>query len=423
MQDKHKVKSILYIAYHYPPIQGSSGVHRSLAFTRYLVENEWDTRVLTGSLKGYENWSSQQLKFIPERIKVIRAFCRNSVKLFGYKGKHFAWMVLPDPWQSWILSGFIRGLVSILKKRPDAIVSTYPIASAHLIAYLLHKVSGVPWIADFRDPMAQADYPSDANKKKIFLWIERKAVKHCKFVMLTAPGAIDFYQSKFPAVAKDFWQLIPNGFDQEILDQVRANNTAKSKSASAVKPIILLHSGIIYPSERDPQVLFSALAELKLEGVFNHHKLQVRMRASGYEANYQANIRALQIEDLVQFLPAIPYQQALNEMLNVDALLLLQAANCNYQIPAKAYEYIYAQKPILALTPLEGDTGKLLNVLGMSCIAPLDNKDKIKQAIKTFLHKLTTDDFTYLDPQGLHSYSRQYHAKTFERLLTQACEE
>lgn len=423
MKDPQKVKSILYIAYHYPPIQGSSGVHRSLAFTRYLAENEWDTRVLTGSLKGYENWSLQQMKFIPERIKVIRAFCRNSVKLFGYKGKHFAWMVLPDQWQTWILSGFIRGLVAILRKRPDAIVSTYPIASAHLIAYLLHKVSGVPWIADFRDPMAQANYPRDGNKKKIFMWIERKAVKHCKFVMLTAPGAIDFYQNKFPGVAKDFWQLIPNGFDQEILDQVKADNKQQAKPASEPQSITLLHSGIIYPLERDPQAFFSALAELKLEGAFNRRKLEIRLRASGYDVNYQASIRALQIDDMVQFLPAIPYQAALTEMLNVDGLLLLQAQNCNYQIPAKAYEYIYAQKPILALTPAEGDTGKLLSELGMSCIAPLDHKDKIKQAIKTFLHKLSTNDFTYLDQQDLHNYSRQYHAKTFERLLTQACGE
>jgi hypothetical protein len=426
MANVGKVKSAIYIAYHYPPIQGSSGVHRTLAFTRHLVENKWDVRVLTGSLKGYENWSPQQMKYIPDRVKVMRAFCRDSVKLFGYKGKHFAWMTLPDQWQSWMVSGFVRGLFSMMHNRSDVIVSTYPIASAHIIAYLLHKFTGVSWVADFRDPMAQADYPSSPSKKKIFEWIEKKAIKHCKFVILTAPGAKDFYQSKFPQVAEEFWQLIPNGFDQVILEQVKANASSNTNTEDldqvSLSKVVLLHSGVIYPSERDPKALFTALAELKLAGLVSRQTLEVRLRATGHDATYAALINTLDIADIVKLAPAISYQGALQEMLNVDGLLLLQAENCNYQIPAKAYEYIYARKPILALTPIEGDTGQLLARLNISCIAPLDNKDLIKQTVKIFLDKLSANDFSYLDEQVLQQYSRQYQAKAFEQLLNQACE-
>ena len=137
---------------------------------------------------------------------------------------------------------------------------------------------------------------------------------------------------------------------------------------------VLLHSGVIYPSERDPGQLFIALAELKQGSLVNGERLQVRLRATGHDQLYQQQIEQLDIGDMVKLEPSIPYMQALEEMLSVDGLLLLQADNCNYQIPAKAYEYIRAQKPVLALTPRDGDTGLLLLDAGVADIAALDDK-------------------------------------------------
>lgn len=421
MAKKPNYKAVLYIAYHYPPVLGSSGVHRTLAFTRHLNDNGWDTSVLTASLKGYDNWSQEQFKFIPDGINVIRAFCRNTSKHFSFKGKYLSWMALPDNWQSWIVGGVISGLNTIRKNRPDVIVSTYPIASAHIIAYVLHKLTGVPWVADLRDPMAQDDYPSDPRKKKIFEWIERKAVKHCSNVILTAPGAVDFYRSKFPQVDKDFWQLVPNGFDQTLFENLMPDELVAGPSAKASHKLVLLHSGVIYPSERDPSSLFAALAELKTAGVIDEGNFELRLRATGHDANYQPVLKTLGIDSLVKLEPPIPYQAALNEMLDVDALLLLQAENCNYQIPAKAYEYIRVQKPILALTPEEGDTGKLLLKTGTAWLAPLDDKAKIVQAMSDFLVKVRTSEFTPLSDDDANRYSRQHHAIGFEELLLSAC--
>lgn len=411
-----KNKNILYVAYHFPPILGSSGVHRTLAFTRYLQEQGWQTRVLTSSLTAYDHWEEEQLKFIPEKVKVIRAFARNTAKHFSFKGKYISWMALPDNWQSWIIGGLISGLKQIYLQRPDIIVSTYPIASAHIIAYLLHKVTGIPWIADFRDPMAQADYPSEIRKKRVFEWIEKKTVKHCKHVILTAPGAIKFYKKKFPQVEPDFWQLIPNGFDQTFFDSVEVAPATEKSSK-----ITLLHSGVIYPWERDPSALFLAIAELKQKGLLLEDNFQLLLRATGHDQLYQEKLAALQITDVVKLKPPIPYKSALKEMLEVDGLLLLQADNCDYQIPAKAYEYIRAQKPILALTSESGDTGQLLKSMGLACITPLDDKEKIKLALVDYLNKLENNDFSHLSETEMFRYSRQFHAIAFEKLLTKYC--
>ena len=90
------LKNALYIAYHYPPILGSSGVHRTLAFTRHLQEQGWQTSVLTASLKAYERWKLIKISLSPQNINVIRAFARNTAKHLSYKGKYVSWMALPD---------------------------------------------------------------------------------------------------------------------------------------------------------------------------------------------------------------------------------------------------------------------------------------------------------------------------------------
>ena len=410
--------SVLYIAYHYPPVLGSSGVHRTLAFTRHLLDHDWRVRVLTVSLKAYQRWSEEQLSFIPQQVEVIRAYARNVAKHFTIKGKYWSGMALPDNWQSWIIGGVLSGLKAIVKERPTVLVSTYPIASAHLIGYILHKITGIPWVADLRDPMAQDDYPKDRKAKKIFQWLEKKIVNHCAAAIVTTPGAKQLYVDRYPDTKEGFWHIVPNGYDAKLFDEL----ADKPEQGTAPPPsnshkAIVLHSGIIYPYERDPSQFFQALAELKASNQISADVLEVRLRASGHEQQFSTQVTALGIDDIVVFAPTIPYQQALDEMMSVDGLLILQAANCNYQIPAKAYEYIRVQKPVLALTPTEGDTGQLLAEAGNSYIAPLDDKDAIKTAILDVVAAIQQQSFAPMTTAKLASYSRQQQAHHFEEIL------
>lgn len=403
--------SVLYIAFHYPPIIGSSGVHRTLAFTRYLNEHNWDTTVLTSSLKAYEMWSKEQFDFIPKGVKVIRAFGRSTAKDLSFKGKYLSWMALPDNWQSWIFGGVISGFIAIKKNRPKVIVSTYPIASAHIIAYILHKLTDVPWVADLRDPMAQENYPSDPRKKKIFHWIERKIIKHCKNAIVTTSGTLQLYRERFPAVPSSFWQLVSNGYDKKMFNELTISEKVEKDK------ITLLHSGLIYPSERDPLPLFQALARLKEQGKINTQKFELRLRATGHDAVYAPILEELNISDIVTLQPAVPFKQALDEMVSVDCLLLLQAANCDYQIPAKAYEYLKANKPVLALTTKEGDTGQLMARSPKTTIARLDDEREIFTALSTFIEEVKFGDYESLSEAEIESYSRQSQANIFEEIL------
>ena len=104
-------------------------------------------------------------------------------------------------------------------------------------------------------------------------------------------------------------------------------------------------SGLVYPSERDPTQLFAALRRLANTGRLHLGKLKVRFRASGHDAMLRALARDHQLDERIELLPPVPDREALEEMVRADGLLLLQAANCNEQIPAKLYEYLRAGRP------------------------------------------------------------------------------
>ncbi|WP_306519011.1 glycosyltransferase [Rheinheimera sp.] len=414
-------KSLLYIAYHFPPIQVSSGVHRTLAFSRYLAEHDWDVTVLTVDSKAYQQINKAQQDFIPANINVVRAYARDTARHFTIKGRYLGWMALPDRWQSWILGGVISGLKQIRKHKPAVILSTYPIASAHIIGYLLHKISGIPWVADLRDPMLQQGYPSNPAQRKIFAWIEQKIVKHCQKVLLTSPGAVALYRERYPHSSADFWQLIPNGYDSAMFEALPVE-LQQPKVSQPDKPLVMLHSGTIYPSERDPAALFQALAELKQQDAQFAQKFQLILRATGHDDLFAPQLLKWQINDIVQLAPSVGYLAALTEMFEVDALLLLQAANCNYQTPAKAYEYLRARRPVLALTPAESDTAALVQKSGVATIAPLDDVTQIKTALLNLLEKASQQQLQYLSDDEMQLHSRQFQAAQLETLLGKIAE-
>ncbi len=401
------VKKALLIAYHFPPVQVSSGLQRTLAFCKYLRGRGWESVILSASPRAYEKTSEDQLKDIPEGMTVKRAFALDTAKHLSVKGRYSNLMALPDRWASWWIGGVIAGLWAIWKHRPKVIWSTYPIATAHLIGLTLHRLTGIPWVADFRDSMTEDSYPREPLRRKVFLWIERKAVKHCTKAVFTTPGAVRMYRERYPEIPEDRWALIANGYNDEIIAEVEPETHGQQQRQPAA-PLVLVHSGVIYPSERDPSALFQALSELKQAGDISKQRLQILFRASGHDSLFEPMLREWGIDDLVQLKPSIPYRQALKEMFAADGLLVLQAANCNHQIPAKIYEYFRARKPILALTDITGDTAATLLEAGLDDIAALDNPEQIKSRLLAFLSAIAEGEATLPSDEVVTKYSREY---------------
>jgi hypothetical protein len=182
---------------------------------------------------------------------------------------------------------------------------------------------------------------------------------------------------------------LENGYDEDSFMAAEADLAARSPANRGVlQPgaVTLLHSGIVYPSERDPSALLEAVRRLHDAERVTPQRLRLRFRA----AVHDATIRQLAVDrgvgDYVDLLPPVPYAQALVEMLRADGLLVMQASNCNEQVPAKIYEYMRARRPIVALTDPKGDTAQVLREVGVTRIAPLDAAPAIADMLDDFLH-------------------------------------
>jgi glycosyltransferase involved in cell wall biosynthesis len=370
------------IAYHFPPLAGSSGIQRSLRFVQHLPALGWQPLVLTASVQAYEKTSNDLLADVPAGTVVRRAFALDTARHLTIKGRYMGWMARPDRWISWKFDGIRQGRKMIAEFKPDVIWSTYPIATAHVIASALYRHSGIPWVADFRDPMAQEGYPADPVTRQSFVRIETDAAAHAARCVFTTPGAAQDYRERYPAATSRI-VVLENGYDEDSF--AVAEQSATYRTPLPGKPLVLLHSGIVYPSERDPTQLFVALQRLRDAGAIASDDLRIRFRASVHDELLQSLAAKFGVQDFVELCPSIPYREALAEMLSVDALLVMQASNCNAQIPAKIYEYLRAGRPIIGLTDPAGDTAGVLRGAGLAAIARLDSVDEIAALLPIFL--------------------------------------
>src|SRR6267378_3224372 len=412
------MKTALIVAFHFPPLGGGSGILRILKFCRFLSEFAWQPVVLTANDRAYERIDVTLLKEIPSDVPVFRAFSLDTQKHLSVKGRYLRWMALPDRWASWLPAAIMTGVHLIRKKRVDVIVTTYPIASAVLIGLVLHKLTGRPWVVDFRDSMTEEEYPRDPLTRKVCRWIEKKAVQHAGRLIFTAQSTIAMYLKRYPWLSAQKCLLIPNGYDEEDFESLVLPQPAKNDSPC----IRLLHLGVIYPSERDPRPFFRAIARLKKQGRINATELKIALRASGSETYYSRILQELGINDIVQLLPPIPYPEALREAASSDGLLLLQASNCDHQIPAKAYEYLRLQRPILALTTQTGDTAALLRETGGASIIDLADEDAIFRNLPDFLTAVRTGRHQTADRERVRRYSRRNQAAMLAQSLTELTE-
>lgn len=422
--DQDSVNRALLIAYHYPPVQISSGVQRTLAFSQNLPATGWQPLVLTAHPRAYETTNEGQLQDVPTEAVVARAQAWDTARHLSISGRYFDVMALPDRWSSWWLGAVMVGWRLIRRHRPAVIFSTYPIATAHLIGLTLHHLTGLPWIADFRDSMTEEGYPRESRRRQFFLWLEKKTIHACTKAIFTTPGAIRMYRERYPEIPPDRWQMIPNGYNEDIFIDVERELSAEgfsSQKEDALMPqgkkLTLVHSGVLYPSERDPRAFFAALAKLKRQAAVSAENLTIILRASGHDALFQPMLVEQGIDDIVTLQPAIDYRAALAEMLRADGLLIFQASNCNHQIPAKLYEYFRAQKPVMALTDASGDTAVTMREAGLNCIAALNQQEDIAENLRQFLQQIQLGHAEIADLRVAEKYSRHAGAVTLSRLF------
>jgi hypothetical protein len=223
------------------------------------------------------------------------------------------------------------------------------------------------------------------------------------------------YRRRYGEAAAKRFALIENGYDESSFAAIE--NDEKVHEPLNPGRITLLHSGIVYPSERDPTALFKVLGELRRQKVLVPERFCLRFRAAVHEDLLRGLADLENVHDIVDIAPPIPYGESLLEMLRADGLVVMQGANCNEQIPAKVYEYLRSGRPVLGLTDPSGDTATLLSAIGCDCIGALENVDALHRALVKFTTAVERGNAATPGQAVVAGASRQSRAQQLAVLL------
>lgn len=396
-------KKVLMIAFHFPPQAGSSGILRTLNFAKNLPANGWTPIILSANPRAYEECRDDLVKSIPKEIRVIRAFALDAARHLGIMRKYPSILALPDRWSTWWFGGVVAGLKEIKKAKPAVIWSTYPITSAHLIGATLARLSGLPWVADFRDPMINGDYPSAPLQRRSWQWLEALVMRSATRCIFTTERAAELYRERYPTAA-DRCMVIENGYDEEAFVE-----NVPLRTGVGENQILMLHSGIIYPRDRDPSAFFAAVASLIESGRLERGRLKIRFRAPYHDEEVAALASNFGLGDIVDIAPPIPYREAIGEMMGANLLLVFQGRHFNSQIPAKIYEYLRSGVPLLGLVDRSGDTATQLTKFQGVQLAQIDSTKDILNSIEKWIcqnDRLEIDTQKKINQDAVKSFSR-----------------
>src|SRR5262249_51728085 len=155
----------------------------------------WQPMVLTARPSAFPTVSDDREADSHPGVVVARAFALDSARHLAVGGRYVSWTAVPDQWITWLVSAIPTGLRLIRRHRPAVLWSTYPIATAHVIGLALHRLTGFPWVADFRDPMTEVDietnrrWPADPKIWRARCWIERSALREASACVFVSPSS------------------------------------------------------------------------------------------------------------------------------------------------------------------------------------------------------------------------------------------
>ena len=433
------MRRVLIITYYWPP-SGGSGVQRWLKMSKYLPENGWQPVIYTAEDAEYpvEDPSLEQdvapeaevvrrpivepytfyKKFLGMKKgeKVKAGFINEGTKKSGWKENLSLWLrgnfFIPDA-RCWWIRPSVRYLKKYLKEHPvDAMVSTGPPHSMHLIARALHKKFDIPWVADFRDPWTDIDFYKDL---KLTRCSDRKHHRLERQVLTEATRVVtigwDCAKGLENHGAKDV-AVITNGydFDNSVVETHGRASQQEYQQEHETLPFTMSHIGII-GENRNPEMFWQSIAELDLP---------IRIRLIGQVDNSVVeSIRRHNIEKYVEIIPYIPHNQVIAEQQKSDVLLLFvnNTPNAKGILTGKIFEYMASGRPILCIGPEDGDSARILAETQTGITVDFNDKEKMKSVILDLMAKHQDNQFVTNDIKAVEKYSRRNLTKEFVKIL------
>ena len=370
---------ILLVSMYFPPA-GGGGVQRPLKLATHLPELGVETHVLT---PDDPRWLHHDDAPIPEKAIVHR------VRYLGPSGRKLAEdlhgvtglrrgfvharalgrrLLVPDENVTWNLTADRAAIKLVKREGIDVVITTSPPASVHLVGAIAKRATGVPWVADLRDSLVA--HPHRRAESRLVRAKEWTVERVAGLVARRADGIVAVSE----AIADETRALAPrgpvttiaNGSDFDDFDGLDYRRGERFR---------ITHTGSFF-GKRDPRPFLSALAKSGLD---------VEARFVGdFRSADRAWARDRRLDDRLSLLPYAPRREALKLQRDSDALLLLipeASGRGKGVLSGKVFEYLAAERPILALVPPDGAAAELIRETGAGVVVAPEDVDGIASAL------------------------------------------
>ena len=305
----------------------------------------------------------------------------------------------PDPRCFWRRPS-VRYLVKRLKEEPvDCIITTGPPHSMHLIGKDLHRKTGIPWMADFRDPWTGFYYfkhlkmlPFTVKRHKR---AEQAVVSEADIVTVVSPQM----RREFLPLNPKKVEVIPNGYDE-------SDFAVEAKRFDG--KFTITHTGL-FTRDANPDRLWQALAEIVAENEAFAQALNIVLVGQTDNA-IKRSVEEAGLLPFCRFVPYVPHLEAVAYQKGANLLLLTLKKEPESKgiITGKLFEYLAAGKPILAIGPVEGDLSEILTECNGGTMHEFEDFEGIKRTILLYFRSFGCDkEWEDSRPQAIAAYSRQ----------------
>lgn len=366
------MQKILVIAYYWPPA-GGPGVQRWLKFTKYLTEFGFSPIVYVPENPSYPIIDEKLVGEVPKGVKILKQpikepyawaslLSKRKTKTISsgiikeknpsFMEKLLLWIrgnfFIPDARRLWVRPSMEYLAKVIADEGIKTVITTGPPHSLHLIGLGLKKRYAIQWIADFRDPWTTIGYH---KKLRLTSYAKRKHKKLEQEVLVSADKIVVTSQTtkkEFEAITDKPIKVITNGFDEDLKPTTQDTNFTISHIGSLL-------------TGRNPVGLWQALAELVQENKDFGNTLRIQL-AGVVGEEVLKSIQEFNLEPYLDQMGYLSHDQVLEVQQKSQVLLLLEIDSEETKgiIPGKLFEYLNAQRPILAIGPEDWEAGTMV---------------------------------------------------------------
>ncbi len=435
-------KKVLIVTYYWPP-SGGGGVQRWVKFVKYLEQFGWTPTVFIPDNPEYPIIDESLLNDVSENLEIVRCPIWEPYKLYrlisrdkdktvstgfisgtkkdSFIKKQMRWIrgnfFFPDARAKWIKPAS-RKIIQLLNDHSfDALVTTGPPMSLHVIGRKVKEKTNISWVADFRDPWANMDNEELFNfSKKIRKKHEDAELQTLQTAdkVITTSWVLAEYYEKLSSRKID---VIPNGFDTVDFEDVIMDQSYPENA------FVIGHYGT-FGGDRDAQGFWKVLKELTEE--IPGFKDQLVLELVGpTDQQIIENIKESGLSENLKHIPYVNHNKVVAKMKRASLLLIIlnQNKNQEYRIPGKIFEYLAAGKPILGIGSTTSDCAQLIRKTRAGEMLNYGDEQRLKAAVQNYYEEVndptnaTTSNDT-IDDARL-AYSREKLTAQLADLLNQ----